>query len=643
MKNKQLIRTLQERCSTEGPLAPSPELKKFVSICFQALSADFFDIIQLNMKAGPLHINPEIKFILEQQKMMKLLIQHISIEVMLNAETVKAGYPHRPPMQSRYPYQPTIDVITQVIDFFDSLKNFSYNPPPPVLDESVVVFVDNLIELPTDKEIKLIEPIDGKSYRNNDEAIGKKIPDNQNFSFEKSIIDKPAEEFYQLKERIQTKGLNTNFSEFESTIEVLTKKIAHPFISDLTKKHPFCETVRKKIVSDLNACRLNNYPYLKSLNVIMKVLDFFDALDRTYKDHIPALYHSDRYTYYALTLPYKMDYLLIPSIKSLSFLDLIKLRSAPIGMMGVSTVTLFTDGFFNSPKDFFVHDANHNRRFDSYNRLYRETKGQDGYKEFEQFINNKIIPAIEMTHGLSEEEVATRKMMTVILFEFLHEYAFTPDKDSLIEAIKYKPQNNAPFEVMRLALNHDVENKQQLEKRRLPNNNLQSGVTMFGDDKASQEIIVEYFFDRIGLNFLRSVANKFDKSFYENIYWGINSDDLPKQEYRTLEHIAIAAMKVMELFGIDPVKDLGWQLDVEQNNRSLTEDEFVKQKLIEIASENVPVDSFGYYSGTKHTRPSYNSALVANSIFNTSSRRTVAATTELIPDAGFKGKLGQSY
>jgi hypothetical protein len=354
----------------------------------------------------------------------------------------------------------------------------------------------------------------------------------------------------------------------------------------------------------------------------MKALDFFDALERTYKDNISSLYHTDRYTYYAQTLPYNTDYVVVPSTMPLSFLDLIKLRTAPIAMMGVITSTVFADGYFNSPKDFWVHDANHNRRFHSYNQIYKNRTGKESYHDFEQFLKETILPAIEINEQMSEEEIQTRKMMTVVLFEFLHEFAYTPDRESLIEAFKFKSgQDKGPFEIIHSNLNS--ENKTNLEDRRLPNNNLESGVKMFsGDGENHPELIVEYFFDRIGLNFLRTIANKFEKAFYENTHWGIYAEDLPKEGFRTPEHIAKAAMKVMALYSIDPVKDLGFAEDV-------------CQKLMEIETEKVETDSFGK---DLFQKPAYNTDLLSNSIFKPKAKliRSQSESIDITIDNSFK-------
>jgi len=61
--------------------------------------------------------------------------------------------------------------------------------------------------------------------------------------------------------------------------------------------------------------------------------------------------------------------------------------------------------------------------------------------------------------------------MLILYFEYLHEYAKTPDRETLKTELMFKPDGPSAFEVVLKS----GETPEQLEQRRLDNKNLDSG------------------------------------------------------------------------------------------------------------------------------------------------------------------------
>lgn len=408
-------------------------------------------------------------------------------------------------------------------------------------------------------------------------------PYESEYLFEEEIINYPSQVYARLKSRLTKEGPLAPMPEFESIVQELLTNLEHPFIQDLIEydrnsnsplsgslasqynqaviylRHVALkvELSQEEIDDDYPHRPLSKdrYPYQPTLEAISKALDFFDVVARiAHKNNIP-LYHSDRYTHYELSLKYIEDIIMIPSSKPLTLEDLIRLRAYPLAMTGVSHRALFADAYNNTPKDFWVHDVNHNRRFASYNNKYCEkyncTK-EAAFKQFERTINEIILPSIKINLMMSKEEIHLRQIMKAIYFEFLHEYAFTPDVDSLKAAFLFRAGDPAPFEIMFIG----NENRQvdPRKTRRMPNNNLISGVLGYAGQSGKQTTTVKYIHDEVGPNFITSLFNKLTHSFYDCKYY--STDELPPLEERTPELVADAALKVMEAFAINP-QELG--------------------------------------------------------------------------------------
>ncbi|KTD09008.1 hypothetical protein Lgra_2243 [Legionella gratiana] len=399
--------------------------------------------------------------------------------------------------------------------------------------------------------------------------------DIEKYAFEEEIFTNPAEVYTRLKERLIKEGPLAPMPEYEGIIQELIENLNHPFILDLinhdnTVNLPLRGALANQYAQALLGLRHvaleveleqeeidagyphrphthGRYPYQPTLEAISKAMDFFDTVERiAHTNNIP-LYHADRYTHYELSFKHKEGMIIVPSSRPLSLEDLIYLRAyAALAFTGVSTKTLFTDAYHNTPKDFWVHDINHNRRFMSYDDRYCELHNctrEEAYRQFAKTINEVIFPSIKIDVGMSKHEINKRNMMKAIYFEFLHEYAFTPDVDSLKKAFRFKAGDPAPFEIM---IKSQPKN---IESLRMQNNNLQSGVFGAGKNIDSRSTRVKYFHDTVGPNFITSLYNKLTHSFYDNKYF--STSELPPLNERTPELVADAALAIMDVFEIN--------------------------------------------------------------------------------------------
>lgn len=399
----------------------------------------------------------------------------------------------------------------------------------------------------------------------------------------REIVENPVGAYKEFKHRLKTDGPLAGFPEFQETVEYLLKEMHAPDVMDLVKNNQALwsmHNVTKLKLLHLNLIFENKeisyphtppfthpYPYFPSICTIKDALEFFDTVERVTKKNIPPLYHSDRYLYYfhPVLLSQERDgFVLIPTHHNLSISDFIKVRSTPIGFVGVSVQSVFADGYYNSPLDFLIHDVNHVRRLKTYNDLYalKHKCGSKRFSIFDQLVKTVILPSIEINDFQTREEQRLRKMLAILWFELLHEYAFTPDRDSLTQAFKHHSGAPSPFEHM-IKSGFDPKD---LEVLRMPNNNLESG--FMREKEVKEQTIIRYFFDK-GPNFLTSAYNKVKNSFYDNKFER-NLEYLPALEERTPLLVAKAAQRLWAILeDKEPVPDLFWLLEIIQSKTSL--------------------------------------------------------------------------
>lgn len=381
-----------------------------------------------------------------------------------------------------------------------------------------------------------------------------------------AFLHDPVGTYKAIKGRVDVFGELAPMPEFEPAVRFLQKELKGPEIVDYCEKNPFAAEQRSKVLNGLWHVDLDfevspetggshqhkppaagRFPYAPTLQVIDEAVNFFDSYMRATTQGHGTHYHFDRYRYHGLALPHINGWVVMPTADGLSLVDLIMARAAPIGMTMISVQTNFFDAYFNSPSDAKIHDDNHNRRMHSETEGFFERNGittveqkMAAYEEFDRTIKNVILPSIAVTPDMPKEEQDIRKAMTILYFEWLHEYARAPDRQTLVKELMFAPDGPSPFEVVL----QEGDSAGDIEKRRLDNMNLESG-GIYTHGEGGNKIF--YFMDR-GQNLLTSAFNKVSHGFYDN--GADNSVEIPKRADITPELFAEATLRIMKEFKI---------------------------------------------------------------------------------------------
>lgn len=377
---------------------------------------------------------------------------------------------------------------------------------------------------------------------------------------EEKIAADPLGYYSLFKKRLDKNGILAPFPEFKEPVDYLLQALQNSSVIETVKEHKALENQYFQTKNNLFHLKFNfkiegeayphippfsaPYAYLPTILQIEQTLGFIDSCYRARYDNLPPLYHVNRYKYhtYGFYQYHKRvnPFILYPTIQNLKLDNFISTRAVPFGFVGVSAEAVFADAYFNSPLDFFIHDINHVRRFKSYNDLYRMNNKISQYamsRQFYKFITTIILPSIKMTDDITIEEKYIRQILKILYFELLHEYAFTPDRQSLINAFLHQPESASPFEHM---VNEKFDPETLESQLRMPNNNIKSGFD-FVENKF-KKVIIRYFFDK-GPNFLTSAYNKVINGFYDS---HLDRDvDLPPIKERTPELFAKAAQRIL--------------------------------------------------------------------------------------------------
>ncbi len=378
----------------------------------------------------------------------------------------------------------------------------------------------------------------------------------------RAIQESPWELYKQMVKRIEDWGALAPMPEFRPAVNHLQNKLESDALKNMIRQNEgILEPFRIKALQDLFHISVDfsatedpayphcqpfadRYPYLPTIHAIVNALSFLDIINRMEYEGISAPYHTDRYRYH-LTHMYDLPsekngkFVYLPLVGSLYLRDFLKLRPVPLGFLGVSTQMIFNDAYWNGAEDFFYHDVNHVRRLNSYNqRAWTNQNPLEIIAKNYDFINQMILPALEVRLADSNHEQDIKKLSLVLFFELFHEYAYALDLEQLKAAYEFKSGDPSPFE-------HIVDKSfkpEELEKIRMPNSNLESGFTFFKHNP--KDPTVRYFMDR-GPNFIASCLNKLNNYFYDSPWRP--SWSLPKKENRTAENIAEAALLVADL------------------------------------------------------------------------------------------------
>lgn len=285
--------------------------------------------------------------------------------------------------------------------------------------------------------------------------------------FYKKMTSEPFSTYSELRERLSKHGATTSFPEFKGVIFYLIKKIFQD-----KEVNEFCETdktlnnFRKILVHEIIAVMMESryvYPYKATILLIEQMLKLIDTYYRVKDDKYTAYYHNFRYRVYLTFLldDQNNDYVVMP-VLSIGATDIIKLRSVPILVLGVTNEPLHADQYMNTPLDFWAHDIQHARRQIQeteryYDLIVKHSKYYDSrspfdiisklqfYKMMDDFTKNKILPMVTLKNakGLSGDELQMTKdsneqskLRKLLIFEIVHEKAWPITKFSICRNIK---------------------------------------------------------------------------------------------------------------------------------------------------------------------------------------------------------------
>jgi hypothetical protein len=429
------------------------------------------------------------------------------------------------------------------------------------------------------------------------------VSESVNVSVEKQIVADPIGAYQEFHGRLLKEGQNTPFPEFKPVVDHLQGVIEGSRFGEVLKAHPDLRFEREEALTYLGHVNMEfkvdvedypypvpfnaPYPYRPTIDAIEAGVRYLDKMNRLEPGNqaIP-LYHFDRYAYHRHGLIADPDVVLFPTIEKTGFFDFIRPRSVPIGILGVETETTRVDRHHQSPLDFWFHDLNHARRMLGYMKRRERELGieteegkLDYYKEMDQFIVEKIVPHIEgLPPKATQEEIAMRRMIRVIMFEILHESALTAERDVIVADL-IRGAGPQPFELM---VNHINDMPEDIEELRTPVGNLKSGISLVRTDDNSP-VVVHQIYDR-ALGLLANVQNKIGFGFYDDP--NRPSRFVVPKNFRSPEHTAKAAMQILDIFDMGGVADYDTLLKL-ANSREGQEELFVYKSMADETGEQV--------------------------------------------------------
>jgi nicotinic acid mononucleotide adenylyltransferase len=198
-----------------------------------------------------------------------------------------------------------------------------------------------------------------------------------------------------------------------------------------------------------------SFSYQYSLNTILRALEVIDIFHRKFSNKrfsFRKYNFYNRYVYYLDKLI--RDYpkvIIIPCIFSIGSTDLMKYRFTPFHICGVISGDTFVDESIQTPLEFFIHDVNHARRINQNNIYYMKNNKLDDLsfynkidKEKKKIMNLFPINFPKINKADSNDvkdikrfEKEIRKLIKMIIFEVIHEDAFVPTWDNIIEDLYF--------------------------------------------------------------------------------------------------------------------------------------------------------------------------------------------------------------
>jgi hypothetical protein len=400
-------------------------------------------------------------------------------------------------------------------------------------------------------------------------------------SIEQRVLRDRAGTYEELSKRLREKGPNASFPEFKPVVDKLIEDLKADWFTEVIEENPVLRFELEEVRTMLFHVNIKFshenaelypyatpfegiYPYRPTLDAIEKAVALFDKVDRLSRpDEAVPLYHFDRYAYHRHRMISDPRVVIIPTMMSLGFNELIRVRSVPIGFIGVTTRGFRVDRHYQTPLDFWYHDLNHVRRMVEYLfQTLRQLKAMTItdevrlYQSMDEFISDTLMPHLEkIPIEEDRDKFAKRAMLRVIVFEILHESALPADRQAIIDDLLRRPGITQPFEFMFDQAPPPGFDHEQL---RTDTGNLQSGSRAFRSQEG-KPVNIHFIHDR-ALALLANVYNKLTHGFFD-------SPDDPKNyvvptDYRTPERILEAAKELFSILDYHEYPDdgalLGW-------------------------------------------------------------------------------------
>jgi ADP-ribose pyrophosphatase len=390
--------------TADDPNRPTPELGPMVENLLTTLLHDA-------------SIQAKVKQNRAIEAMHAQTVAHLrNISFSLRTEIGNDDYPHDFVLKGRYPYRPTLRAIEKAQEFLTVLSA----EPVKIVSQAV------------------------------DPSRKKALVDAQR-SFVTRIANSPLDSYHDFHNRLQKEGTNASFQEFGSMVEYLELELlSDPDVLRLCAENPALAMFRSMALNRLRSLP-RDFPYLPTVYAVERAVEFFDVVRRAQSpEPLPPIYHSAHYEYYLHSLMGELpDHITIPTIAELGVTDLLKVRGVPIGFLGVKTESVRVDGFWQTPYELFVHDANHARRMFQLLKERALELGlslQEFVEQSAQFVKNVLLPLFIPKKGEDPSILALKQVTKMVLFEFLHEQSFAADPQVLTEQILRPPQQRTPFE-----------------------------------------------------------------------------------------------------------------------------------------------------------------------------------------------------
>ena len=377
--------------------------------------------------------------------------------------------------------------------------------------------------------------------------------------FSKSMCRNAYDVYKDFKNRLKNEGGDAPFPELGGCVKFLIKglfqnnQIYEWFMAN--DRGILLEQVIHKIVGLMIEDRFN-FPYVQTIYVIEHLLELIDYYWRendttqsaeTVNERIGPYYHIFRYRSYMTTflnsehgIP---NNIVFPTCANIGATDLIRIRCAPILIMGIVDRPVYVDQYLNTPLDFWAHDIQHAKRqvqetmryydvFIKHSNYYTrrtlyDLKTEDQfYAYMKKFTDEVIFPMISMK-GLPKdsgnEEIeknrAMRAIKKLIIFEVVHEKAWPITQPSLCRNI---------------SLRYDE----------FPVENITFGSSDYDSEK---DVIKAFHYLFADPTTIGNVVGKIQTGFYDKV--SDPKDYVVPLMYRTSENVATCAMEIMTELG----------------------------------------------------------------------------------------------